>query len=251
MSECCRGLGRLSASCESPAHAYKTCVTYRLDTTSQSFHMAFDAWGIPKRLTKAAVRGMASHQVEEIKARLSRRGPDAELNAVEASIYVGRSERTLKRADDAGVGPKREKNPDASGKKAVNRHIHYKKSDLDVWRAGLYGFASSFPSSFGDFDSLTEDQPWVVAEGRVFCHLMDVGDVDEIMEILAEGLVEFYRLDEALLERWAALSLRKIYQDQFNLVVERSVGAVISAEQKDMLLLETNAVSQQGVRNPL
>jgi len=213
--------------------------------------MAFDVWGIPKRLTKAAVRDMNSHQIEEIRARLSRRGADADFNAAEAAIYLGRSERTLKRAIDAGVGPKREKNPDATGKGAVNRHTHYPKHELDRWRVGLYGFASNFPSSFGDFESLTEDQPWVVADSRVFCHLMDAGDIDEIMEILAEGQVEFYRLEEALLERWAALSLRKIYQDQFNTVIERSVDAIVSAEQKDTLLLETAGVSQPSTRRHL
>jgi hypothetical protein len=213
--------------------------------------MAFDVWGIPNRLTKAAVRGMNSHQIEEIRARLSRRGADADFNAAEAAIYLGRSERTLKRAIDAGVGPKREKNPDATGKGAVNRHTHYPKHELDRWRAGLLGFTGSFSNTFGDFESLTEDQPWVVAEGRVFCHLMDAGDVDEIMEILAEGLVEFYRLDEALLERWAALNLRKIYQDQFREAVESSIDAILSAEGKDTLLLETTEVSRHSVRPPL
>lgn len=213
--------------------------------------MAFDVWGIPKRLTKAAVRGMSSHQIEEIRARLSRRGADADFNAAEAAIYVGRSERTLKRAIDAGVGPKREKNPDATGKAAVNRHTHYPKHELDRWRAGLLGFTGSLSNTFGDFDSLTEDQPWVVAKGMVFCHLLDAGDVEEIMEILAEGLVEFYRLDEALLKRWAALTLRKIYQDQFKAVVESSLDAILSAEEKDTLLLETTEVSRHGVRPPL
>jgi hypothetical protein len=194
---------------------------------------------------------MNSHQIEEIRARLSRRGADADFNAAEAAIYLGRSERTLKRAIDAGVGPKREKNPDATGKGAVNRHTHYPKHELDRWRAGLLGFTGSFSNTFGDFESLTEDQPWVVAEGRVFCHLMDAGDVDEIMEILAEGLVEFYRLDEALLERWAALNLRKIYQDQFREAVESSIDAILSAEGKDTLLLETTEVSRHSVRPPL
>ena len=212
--------------------------------------MTLDVWGIPKRLTKAAARGMSSHQIEELRARLSRRGSDADFNAVEASIYLGRSERTLKRAIDAGVGPKREKNPDVTGKGSVNRHTHFPKHELDRWRTSLYGFASSFPSSFGDFESLTEDQPWVVAEGRVFCHLLDVEDIDEIMEILAEGLVEFYRLDEVLLERWASLGLRKIYQGQFKSVVERSLDDAASAEQKDTLLFETTAVSQSGTRRP-
>lgn len=194
---------------------------------------------------------MNSHQIEEIRARLGRRGGDADFNAIEASIYLGRSVRTLKRAIDAGVGPKREKNPDVSGKGAVNRHTHYPKHELDRWRVGLYGFASNFPSSFGDFESLTKEQPWVVAEGRVFCHLMDLGDVDEIMEILAEGLVEFYRLDEVLLERWASLDSRKIYQDQFRSVVDRTFDVVSSAEEKDTLLLETTGVSQSGTRRPL
>jgi hypothetical protein len=213
--------------------------------------MGFDVWGIPKRLTKAAVRGMSSHQIEEIRARLSRRGPDADFNAIEAAIYLGRSERTLKRAIDAGVGPRREKNPDTSGKGAVNRHTHYPKHELDRWRAGLYGFVESWSSGFGDFASLTQDQPWVVAEGKVFCHLLDAGDIEDVMEILAEGLVAFYRLDEVLIERWASVDLRNLYQDQLRSVIERTLEAVSSAREKDTLLLETAEVSQQGTRHPL
>ncbi|WP_334180599.1 hypothetical protein [Pseudoxanthomonas sp.] len=213
--------------------------------------MPIDVWGIPKRLTKAAVRGMSSHQVEEIRARLSRRGPDADFTAVEAAIYLGRSERTLKRAIDAGVGPKREKNPDVTGRGAVNRHTHFPKRELDSWRASLYGFASSLQSTFGDFESLTEDQPWVVAEGRVFCHLMDVGDIDDVLALLAEGLVEFYRLDEALLQRWASLDLRNIYCEQFEMVVDRVLASVRSAGERDSLLNETVEVSKKGMRNPL
>lgn len=213
--------------------------------------MAFDVWGIPKRLTKSAVRGMSSHQIEEVRARLSRRGPDADFSAVEAAIYLGRSERTLKRAIDAGVGPKREKNPDVTGKAAVNRHTHFPKRELDAWRASLHGFTNAFSSSFTNFEALMEEQPWVVAEGRVFCHLMDAGNVDEVMTILEEGLVVFYRLDEALLERWASLDLRTIYQDQFKATVSLALDAIASAEEKDTLGAETIGVSRRGDRPTL
>lgn len=54
------------------------------------------------------------------------RHPDSEMTASEAAIYTGRSTRTLKRAIDAGVGPRREKNPDISGLGATNRHTRYR-----------------------------------------------------------------------------------------------------------------------------
>lgn len=213
--------------------------------------MLIDLYNIPKRLTKPALDAMDARTYEEVKARLEKRGPDALFNTLEAAIHTGRSPRTLKRLYDAGVGPTPEKNPDITGKGAVNQHKHYVKSALDLFRVGGSAFTTAFSSRFIDFSALTEEQPWVAGEGRLFCHLMDVGDVDEIMEILAEGLVEFYRLDEALLERWAALSLRNIYQDQFKAVIERWFDDIASAEQKDTLLLDTTGVSQQGVRNPL
>jgi len=212
--------------------------------------MAFDVWEIPARLTKVAVRGMSSGQIEEIRARLSRRGPDADFNAVEAAIYLGRSERTLKRAIDAGVGPAREKNPDVTGKGAVNRHIHYPKHELDRWRASLQGFAD-WSSIFGSFQSLTEDQPWVVAHGKVFCHLLDAGGVEEVMDLLAAEHIQFYRLEEALIERWATLDLRSIYQDQFRSLVERTLDEVRAAADKDALLVETADVARPSVRHPL
>lgn len=208
--------------------------------------MPFDPWDIPKRLTKKAIEGMDSRAYEEVKARLARRSPDVVFNSVEAAIYCGRSARTMKRLLDAGLGPVPQKNPDITGKGATNQHLHFRKSVLDAWL--VMGFTSAFSNRFSNFESLTEDQPWVVAEGRVFCHLMDVGDVDEIMEILATGLVEFYRLDEALLGRWAALNLREIYQDHFKAVIERTFDDIASAEQKDALLLETAGVSKSGVR---
>ena len=201
--------------------------------------MAIDVWEIPKRLTRASASALSSQQIEEVRARLSRREPDALFNAVEAAIYLGRSVRTLKRAIDAGLGPARQKNPDVSGRGAVNRHTHYRKSDLDQWAATLYGFGSVFSSRFPDFDALTHDQPWVVGEGRVFCHLLDAGDIDQIMALLEEGVIEFMRLEEALLERWASGDLRRIYQEQLTAVLERTLASVSSAEEKDVLMRET------------
>lgn len=201
--------------------------------------MTFDVWDIPKRLTRSSVAGLSSRQIEEVRERLSQRSADAMFNAVEAAIYLGRSVRTLKRAIDAGLGPARQKNPDAAGTGAVNRHTYFRKSDLDLWAASLYGVAAAFSSRFADFDALGEDQPWVIAEGRVFCHLLDAGDVEQVLEILAEAWVEFYRLDEALLETWAGLELRQRYQDQFEAVVARTMDAVSSAQEKDVLLRAT------------
>ena len=208
--------------------------------------MAIDVWEIPKRLTRTSASALSSQHIEEVRARLSRRPADALFNAVEAAIYLGRSVRTLKRAIDAGLGPTRQKNPDVSGKGAVNRHTHYRKSDLDQWAATLYGFGSVFSGRFPDFDALTHDQPWVVGEGRMFCHLLDAGDVDQVMELLQEGMVEFLRLEEALLEPWAMVELRRIYQEQFTAVLERSLDSVLSAEEKDVLLRETIRIQQNN-----
>ena len=78
-------------------------------------------------------------QLEETRGRLAQRPPDAAFTAAEAALYTGRSIRTLKRAIDAGVGPRREKNPDVTGKRATNRHTRYRKADLDAWRESLIG----------------------------------------------------------------------------------------------------------------
>lgn len=213
-------------------------VCYIAVTPFSMLVMTFDVWGIPQRLTRSAAAGLDARQLEEVRARLSRREEGAIFNASEAAIYLGRSVRTLKRAIDAGMGPARQKNPDAQGTGATNRHTHYRKADLDLWAATLYSSGSSFASRFADFDSLIEDQPWVVTERRVFCHLLDAGEVEDILEVLARGWVEFHRLEEILLEQWAGLAARQIYQDQLTAIVQRTIDAIFSAQQKDALFLE-------------
>ena len=213
--------------------------------------MAFDVWSVPARLTKAAAADMNSMQLEQVREHLARRSPDVDFNAVEAAIYTGRSERTIKRAIDAGVGPRRQKNPDASGKSAVNRHIRYRKSDLDLWQASLYEFAPSFSGRFDSFDSLTQDQPWLVAQGRVFCHLAHAGDAAQILEILEEELVVFCRLDEVLQLRWASVPIRSLYQDAFFRILEHVRSGISAATDRDRLDADIVKTALIGSRNPL
>lgn len=53
--------------------------------------------------------------LEQVRNRLAQRQPDAPFTAAEAAIYTGRSTRTLKRAIDAGVGPRQRRTPTSQG----------------------------------------------------------------------------------------------------------------------------------------
>lgn len=150
-------------------------------------------------------------QLEEVRARLAQRPPDAAFTAAEAAIYTGRSTRTLKRAIDAGVGPRREKNPDVSGLGATNRHTRYRKADLDAWRESLAAFATSF-RNFGD---LTLDAPWQLKGDRLIGHLMDSADAEAVLQLLSDDAVIFLRIDEALQCDWASQEQRMPYQALF------------------------------------
>ena len=207
------------------------------------------AWEIPKRLTQRAAAGLDSRAYEEVKARLARRQPDAIFNSVEAALYTGRSARTLKRLLDAGLGPVPNKNPDITGKGATNQHLHYRKSVLDAWL--VCGFTTAFSSRFSSFETLTADQPWVFAEGRAFCHLLDVENLDALMDLLAQGEVEFWRLDQVLQERWATPKLRVLYQDAFERVLEATQDDISSAAKRDQIEGETAQARAQSTRNPL
>lgn len=150
-------------------------------------------------------------QLEEVRARLAQRPPDAAFTAAEAAIYTGRSTRTLKRAIDAGVGPRREKNPDVSGLGATNRHTRYRKADLDAWRESLVAFATSFR----DFGDLTLDAPWRLKGDRLFGHLLDTADAEAVLQLLSDDAVIFLRIDEALQCDWASPEQRMPYQALF------------------------------------
>lgn len=213
--------------------------------------MAVDVWSIPARLTKAAAADMDAMQLEHVRELLARRSPDVDFSAVEAAIYTGRSERTIKRAIDAGVGPRRQKNPDASGKFAVNRHTRFKKRDLDLWRASLYEFAPAFGARFDTFASLTQDQPWLMAQGRVFCHLGHAGDPVQILQMLEEELVVFYRLEEMLMQPWASTTIRSIYQDAFFAIFDRVRDEIQAAADRDRLDADIVKAALVGKRNPL
>ena len=191
-------------------------------------------------------RRLTGDQLEEVRARLSKRAPDAVMTAAEAAIYTGRSIRTLKRAIDAGVGPRREKNPDVSGRGATNRHTRYRKSDLDAWREGLIAFAVDFR----DFDDLAMEAPWVADGDRLARHLLDLDGIDAVLEALAAEVVTFLRLDEALTWSWVSGYCRQPYQQAFETICGVAVRAAADAAQRDALEAETGQASAKG-RKPI
>lgn len=209
--------------------------------------MAVDVYEIPKRLTKPGYERLTGEQREVVRRRLRQRDPDDELNSVEAAIYTGVSTRTLKRAIDAGKGPERGKTPNTTGSNAVNQHTRYRKADLDAWRANNRSF-DTFTGAFNAFDDLVVDEPWIMAGNRVVGHLFDVGDVDDLMAILASGEVEFLRLDEALRERWIDISLRSSYQAKLAEIFETTLSDVQSAADRDALDVENVGVSRESER---
>ncbi len=193
---------------------------------------------IPFRLTQIAQKRLTADQLAEVRRRLEERPEDADFNAVEAAIYVGRSTKTLKRAIDAGVGPARAKNPDASGLYATNRHTRYRKGDLDAWRLSLISFAVAFKR----FDDLTLDAPWIVtSEGKIRGHLLDAESVDVVLRALSDEAVVFAPLTEALREAWANMAARRAYEAAFGELVEQERAAIKAAGDRDELRLDIGA----------
>lgn len=189
---------------------------------------------------------LALADLEEARARLAQRPPDAAFTAAEAAIYTGRSTRTLKRAIDAGVGPRREKNPGISGLGATNRHTRYRKVDLDAWRESLVAFATDFRG----FDDLAADAPWVVEGERIVGHLLDLADIQAVLEALVADVVEFLRLDEALRRSWMSLEVRRAYQEAFETACRDAMREVGDAGQRAALEQETGAAIGES-RGPL
>lgn len=198
-----------------------------------------------RKIGRAATKRLSPDQLEKVRIHLARSPPDTAFTAAEAAIYTGRSVRTLKRAIDAGVGPKREKNPDISGRGAANRHTRYRKADLDVWREGL-----TFATDFRSFDALAADAPWALMGEQLAGHLLDLESVDAIMDALAADAVVFLRLDEALQRSWASADRRRPYQDAFEAVCWEAMRAAADAAQRDALEAETGPALGEG-RGPL
>jgi hypothetical protein len=187
---------------------------------------------IPFRLTQVAQKRLTAEQLAEVRRRLEERPENADFNAVEAAIYVGRSTKTLKRAIDAGVGPARAKNPDASGLYATNRHTRYRKGDLDAWRSSLISFAVAFKR----FDDLTLDAPWIVTnEGTLWGHILDAESIDAVLRALSDDAVVFATLNEALREAWSNMPARRAYEAVFNDLVEHERAAIKAAGERDAL----------------
>lgn len=207
--------------------------------------MASEYIPIPRRLTLEGYKRLGTAQLEEIRRRLHDRHPDDELTSIEAAIYCGVSVRTIKRAIDAGKGPDRRKNVDATGNHAVNRHVRFPKRGLDAWKKSMAAF-ETISGQFNSFDDLVIDEPWVMDGDKIDGHLFDVGDIDAVMTMLAEGDIEFYRLDEALRQRWSSISLRKIYEVQFRKVVEFTQDEIEIASARDVQDVETLEVSKSG-----
>jgi len=178
---------------------------------------------------------MSSEDLDQIRARLAQLPSDTAFTSAEAAIYTGRSIRTLKRAIDAGVGPKREKNPDISGRGAANRHTRYRKGDLDAWREALVTFAISFRS----FDDLAADAPWAIVGERLAGHLLDLETVEDMLALLAAEAVVFLRLDEALQQSWVSVEGRRSYQDAFDAICSAAMRASADAAQRDILEAST------------
>ena len=193
---------------------------------------------IPFRLTQVAQKRLSADQLAEVRRRLEERPEDADFNAVEAAIYVGRSTKTIKRAIDAGVGPARAKNPDASGLYATNRHTRYRKGDLDTWRSSVIGFAVAFKR----FDDLTLDAPWIVTnEGKLWGHILDAESVNAVLRALSDDAVVFAPLNEALREAWSNMPARRAYEAVFDDLVEHERPAIKAARERDALHSEFGA----------
>ncbi len=187
--------------------------------------MPIEADAIPSHITQDARRKLTSDQIELVRKRLHDRHPDSEMTVSEAAIYTGRSTRTLKRAIDAGIGPRREKNPDATGLGATNRHTRYRKADLGAWRESLVVFATDFR----DFDDLAADAPWVVEGERLAGHLLDLADIEAVLEVLSADAVVFLRLDEALRRVRVSADRRRTYQEAFEAICLDAVRVAADA----------------------
>lgn len=198
------------------------------------------------RLALSSSKHLTIDHLEEVRTLLGLRPPDAAFTANEAAIYTGRSTRTLKRAIDAGVGPKREKNPDISGLGATNRHTRYRKADLDAWRETLIAFATTFRK----FDDLAADAPWVVEGDRITGHLLDEADVEAMQQVLGEDAVIFLRLDEALGQAWKSADVRNTYRKSFETICQQAVREAAAAAQRDALEVSTGAATEPN-RPPL
>lgn len=189
---------------------------------------------------------LTGSDLDQVRTRLAHRHPDAAFTAAEAAIYTGRSTRTLKRAIDAGVGPRREKNPDVSGLGATNRHTRYRKADLDAWRESLVAFATDFQS----FDDLATDAPWAVDGDRILGHLLDLANIEAVIKAMAADAMIFLRLDEALRRAWVEADRRRPYQEIFEAICREEMRTAADAMQRDAMEQETGPALGAG-RRPL
>lgn len=206
--------------------------------------------GIPARLTAMAAQRLSAEDLDTVRDRLSKAPADRVFNAAETAIYTGRSVRTIKRAIDAGVGPKRQKNPSTNPQpwKTTNQHTRFRKGELDDWMKGITSFESAWSGSFRDFDDVVKDEPWIVLDGSIHGHLLDAGDIELVLDLLEAELVEFLRIDEALAERWVSTNARRPYQKAFLSILRQAEDLAASTD--DVALIDDETGEAKGDSRP-
>lgn len=204
--------------------------------------------GIPARLTASAAKRLSAEEMDTVRNRLSKAPPERVFNPAEAAIYTRRSVRTIKRAIDAGVGPKRQKNPSTNPQpwRTTNQHTSYRKGELDDWMTGITSFSQEWAGSFRNFDDVVRDEPWIVVDGRIHGHLLDAGDIDLVLDLLEAELIEFLRLDEVLARLWQSAHARKPYQDAFRSILRLAENLAESAADAEEIGDKTIAASGQS-----
>lgn len=205
---------------------------------------------IPARLTAAAAQRLSAEDLDTVRDRLSKAPADRVFNAAETAIYTGRSVRTIKRAIDAGLGPRRQKNPSTNSQpwRTTNQHTRYRKGDLDDWMRGITSFESAWSGSFRDFDDAVRDEPWIVLAGTIHGHILDAGDMDLVLDLMDAEMIEFLRIDEALAQRWASASARNPYQQAFLSILEQARSIASSVD--DGAFIDNETGEAEGDSRP-
>lgn len=108
----------------------------------------------------------------------------------------------------------------------------------------------AFATDFRNFDDLAVDAPWVVEGERLAGHLLDLADIEAVLKALSADAVVFLRLDEALRRAWASADRRRLYQETFEAVCQKTICVADAAAQRDALE-EGTGPALGGSRGPL